>query len=45
MLIPRMNDAHIDKIIVTQIVTFFGEGPHKVFIDPNPLCSGDFGLD
>ena len=37
MLIPKMNEAHMDKTITTAMVTFLGLGPHKDLKDPNPL--------
>ena len=37
MLIPKMNEAHMDKTIATAMVTFLGLGPHKDLKDPNPL--------
>ena len=49
MLIPKMNEAHMDKTITTAMVTFLGLGPHKDLKDPNPLgnlwlFSADFRL-
>ena len=45
MLIPKMNEAHMDKTITTAMVPFLGLGPHKDLKDPNPLGNLLFSVD